>query len=159
MKYRKKSDRKQPECLNRLCGSEYNRLFAADNRQRGGKPRPSGNIGAKRAACGSVGRARKPAKHPAFKRVAVTAAEDCKLEKGFIERTIASLEREKILTQQVFDARIDGLNEELGLARDFERLTQSIGNTLDSILFGANSAFTGVEQSNLLQGRIADLHL
>jgi hypothetical protein len=67
--------------------------------------------------------------------------------------------KRKILTQQVFDARIDGLNEELGLARDFERLTQSIGNTLDSILFGANSAFTGVEQSNLLQGRIADLHL
>ena len=58
--------------------------------------------------------------------------------------------------QTVSRVRIEALNKELEIARRFERLVETIGNTLDNVLFGPNSALTGSEQISLLQARIAD---
>ena len=61
------------------------------------------------------------------------------------------------MINEVFQKRIDALNEELRIAEDFAQLTESIRQTLDSILFSPESVLTGVEQVSALQSNIANL--
>ncbi len=74
-----------------------------------------------------------------------------------IESRIAGLEREKKLIEENFDTRLEALQEELRLAEEFASLTESIRETLRSIVFSAESVFTTVEQINMLQGELAGL--
>ncbi len=74
-----------------------------------------------------------------------------------IESQIAGLEREKDLIEENFDTRIEALQEELRLAEEFASLTESIRETLRSIVFSAESVFTTVEQINMLQGELVGL--
>jgi hypothetical protein len=78
-------------------------------------------------------------------------------QRAGIQARIDSLNQEKDRINETFRARIDALNEELRIAEQFARLTESVRDTLDSILFSPESVLTGVEQVNILQGRINEL--
>ncbi len=78
-------------------------------------------------------------------------------QRAGIQSRIDALGKEKEKINETFRVRIDALNAELQLAQDFQRLTESIKSTLDSIIFSPESVLTGVEQTNALQGRINTL--
>lgn len=78
-------------------------------------------------------------------------------QRSAIRAQISGLEDEKQLIEENFDTRLEALEEELRIAEEFARLTESIQQTLNSIILGPDSVFTAVERLNIVQGDIASL--
>lgn len=76
-------------------------------------------------------------------------------QRANITAAIDGLGRERDAIQKNFDLRLEALQEELRLAEDFKSLTESIKNTLGSIILGPDSIFTAIERLNLVQSDIA----
>ncbi|MGD9651356.1 MAG: hypothetical protein AB7V12_03200, partial [Candidatus Dadabacteria bacterium] len=78
-------------------------------------------------------------------------------ERAAVQQRIDGLNAEKERIEEVYNKRIEALNEELRIAEGFAQLTESIRQTLDSILYSPESVLTGIEQVNALQGNVAAL--
>ena len=78
-------------------------------------------------------------------------------QRAAVQQRIDGLNAEKERVQDVYNERIEALNEELRIAEGFAQLTESIRRTLDSILYSPESVLTGVEQVNALQTNVAAL--